>query len=215
MKSLKNYILESIKHLPNSKKGIIVFDIDDTLLVSDPSLIHIYKHPGGDKKKEIILSTAEFAKDPDSLDPAKKSWFDYRDFSDPIKIRKSIIEGTPIIRNLKILDAYVNAGYEFSFLTARQQEKVIKKAMAEFLMVRKNNVLRHIGSDFNITLSAAVNDLEKKYPGITDAEKKANVLKKICKRYDKVIFVDDDDKNINDARALNLPNLKVIKAWKD
>ena len=46
-----------------------------------------------------------------------------------------------------------------------------------------------------------------------DADKKANVLIKLCKEYDKVVFVDDDKKNVNAARNLNIKNLKVIKAW--
>ena len=29
----------------------------------------------------------------------------------------------------------------------------------------------------------------------------------------KVVFVDDDTKNIRAARGLNIDNLKVIKAW--
>ena len=47
----------------------------------------------------------------------------------------------------------------------------------------------------------------------TDAEKKANVLIKLCKEYDRVVFVDDDKKNVSAARELNIKNLKVIKAW--
>ena len=62
-------------------------------------------------------------------------------------------------------------------------------------------------------MSHAVNDSEKNYTGKTDAEKKAIVLTKLCKEYDKVVFVDDDKKNVSAARELNIKNLKVIKAW--
>ena len=58
-----------------------------------------------------------------------------------------------------------------------------------------------------------LNDEYKKYPGKTDAEKKANILIKLCKKYDRVVFVDDDKKNVSAARELNIKNLKVIKAW--
>ena len=44
-------------------------------------------------------------------------------------------------------------------------------------------------------------------------KKKGNVLKKLCKKYDRVVFVDDDQKNVNAAKGLNIDNLKVIKAW--
>ena len=58
-----------------------------------------------------------------------------------------------------------------------------------------------------------MNDETRRYPGKTDAEKKANVLIRLCKSYDRVVFVDDDKKNVSAARELNIPNLKVIKAW--
>lgn len=207
MKSLSTYILEHIKKLSN-QTGIIVFDIDDTLLKADSSEISIYKKtPNG----EIALSTDEFAKDPDA---GNSEMFDFRDFNDPIKIYQSIISGTPLIKNLKIMDAYINAGYEFCFLTARACEDVVKSALNSFLKTKKpNGVLTELGDAFNKTLSHAVNDKLAKYPGKTDAEKKANILIKLCKEYDKVVFVDDDKKNISAAKQLDLKNLTVIKAW--
>lgn len=215
MKSLKNYILESIKPLSSNKKGIVVFDIDDTLLKSDPNTIKIYKTVPGEK--EIALSTDEYAKDPDALDMNKRSWFSYRDFRDEEKVYKSIIEGTPLIKNLKIMDAYLNAGYDFSFLTARSCEDVIKNALSEFLkkISKEMGLFKQIDTQFKKTLSHAINDYTKKYKGYTDSEKKANVLKSLCKQYDAVVFVDDDMKNIRSARELNLPNLKVVKAWEN
>ena len=160
------------------------------------------------------MTTEEFAKDPDAGDPSKKSWFDYREFNDPVKVYNSIISGTPLIKNLRIMDDYIEAGYEFCFLTARSCEETIKKALDDFLKTRKTNgALQELGDIFNKTLSHAINDSSKQYPGKTDAEKKANVLKKLCSKYDRVVFVDDDRKNVIAARELNLGNLKVIKAW--
>ena len=212
MKSLKEYIIERVKDLPDSVKGLIVFDIDDTLLKSNPETIGVYKKEPG--KHEKRLTTEEFAKDPDAGDPSKKSWFDYREFNDPVKVYNSIISGTPLIKNLRIMDDYIEAGYEFCFLTARSCEETIKKALDDFLKTRKTNgALQELGDIFNKTLSHAINDSSKQYPGKTDAEKKANVLKKLCSKYDRVVFVDDDRKNVIAARELNLGNLKVIKAW--
>ena len=39
MKSLTQFINEAIKQLPKSVTGIIVFDIDDTLLKVNPDII--------------------------------------------------------------------------------------------------------------------------------------------------------------------------------
>ena len=212
MKSLQSYIQEAIKQLPKHVDGIIVFDIDDTLLKVNPDVVKIYKTIPGET--EISLTTEEFAKDPDAKDPEKKKWFDLRDFRDPIKVYNSIISGTPLIKNLKIMDAYIAAGYDFCFLTARSCEEIVKKALYDFLKVRdKSGNLHKLGDEFKQTLSHAINDEYKKYPGYTDAEKKANVLRDLCKKYDKVIFVDDDTKNTQAARDLNINNLTVIKAW--
>lgn len=212
MKPLLEYILmEAPKPLPGNESGLIVFDIDDTLLKANAKDSHIYKKVDG---KEIALTTDEFAKDPDAADPEKlHKLFDYRDFGNPEKVYNSIITGTPLLRNLRILDDYVAAGYDFCFLTARQCEEVVKKAIDSFLRVRRDGILQELGDAFNKTLSHAVNDEVKKYPGKTDAEKKANILIKLCQTHDKVVFVDDDRKNVNAAINLNIPNLKVIKAW--
>ena len=220
MKSLIQYIkesllLERVKQLPASIKGLIVFDIDDTLLKVDTDVLKIYKRVPG--KPEQALTTEEFAKDPDAADPNKKSLFDFRDFQDPIKVYQSIISGTPLIKNLRIMDDYIEAGYDFCFLTARGCEETIKTALDEFLRVRNrdNNTLRKLGDTFKKTLSHAINDMTKNYPGRSDAEKKSNVLKYLCKKYDRVVFVDDDTKNVNSARNLRIPNLRVIKAWEN
>jgi len=212
MKSLQQYIFEKIKKLPDTIKGLIVFDIDDTILKVNPATMGVYKKEPG--KPEIRLTTEEFAKDPDASDETKKSWFDYRDFRDPLKVYNSIISGTPLIRNLKIMDDYIKAGYDFCFLTARGCEDTIKQALKDFLRFRdEDGALKELGESFKHTLSHAINDEIKNYTGKNDAEKKANVLIELCGQYDRVVFVDDDHKNVSAARNLNIPNLKVIKAW--
>lgn len=215
MKSLSTFLIESIRHLSSSTSGIVVFDIDDTLLRADASSIKIWKSINGDKRNEVALSTAEFAQDPDARDVSKRAWFDYREFRDENKVRDSILRGTPIINNLKIMDAYINAGYDFCFLTARGLEDVVAQTLNDFLRVRRpTGNLERLGNVFKRTLSHAVNDEARHYPGATDAEKKANVLQDLCADYDFVVFVDDDDKNVAYTKSLNLPNLTVIKAHK-
>lgn len=216
MKSLSQYIMEAIRKLSPNTTGIIVFDIDDTLLKVDSKKIAVYKRVPG-QPKEIRLSTEDFAKDPDAADPSKRSWFDYREFNDPQKIYDSIMSATPLVKNLKIMDSYIHAGYDFCFLTARSCEEVIKQALDDFLMVRNRETqqLSKLGSVFKKSLSSAINDESKHYRGQTDADKKSKVLAKLCKKYDRVVFVDDDIKNVKAARDLHLPNLSVIKAWED
>lgn len=212
MKSLNTYITEKIKVLPHGANGIVVFDIDDTLLKVNPDIIKIYKKDPV-TKKETALTTSEFAIDPDANN--HHDWFDYRDFNDPKKVYDSILSATPMLKNLKLMDAYIRAGYKFCFLTARGCEDTIKTALKEFLHYKDDNGnLRELESIFIDKYSSAINDEYKSYQGNSTAEKKANVLKELCKKFDNVIFVDDDTKNVQAARALKLDNLKVIQAWK-
>ena len=213
MKHLNQFIQEAIQHLPYGKTGIVVFDIDDTLIHTDEDDMSIGKFINGDRKNRISLSTKEFAKDPDAKE--HKEWFDFSDFQNPQKVVQSIIKGTPILKNLRILDAYLNAGYEFCFLTARGCEDAVKYAIQNVIKYRdENGVLNNIDPWFNKDVSAAINDSTKEYEGKTNAEKKSNVLREICSKFDYVVFVDDDNKNVAHAKELNLNNLTVIEACK-
>lgn len=214
MKPLKQFIKEAIQHLPYGKTGIVVFDIDNTLIQADEDVMSIGKFVDGDRKRKISLSTEEFAKDPDAKE--HKDWFDFSYFQNPQKVVQSIIKGTPLLKNLRILDAYLNAGYEFCFLTARGCEDAVKYAIQTVIKYRDDNgVLNNIAPYFNKDVSAAINDSNKEYEGRTDAEKKSNVLRELCSKFDYVVFVDDDNKNVAQAKELNLNNLTVIKAWKN
>ena len=214
MKHLNQFIQEAIQHLPYDKTGIVVFDIDDTLIQADKDVVSIGKFINGDRKNKISISTEEFAKDPDAK--SHKNWFDFSDFQNPQKVVQSIIKGTPILKNLRILDAYLNAGYEFCFLTARGCEDAVKYAIQDVIKYRdENGVLHNITPWFNKDVSAAINDSNKEYEGKTNAEKKSNVLREICSKFDYVVFVDDDNKNVAHAKELNLNNLTVIEACKN
>lgn len=214
MKHLNQFIKEAIQHLPYGKTGIVVFDIDDTLIQADKDVVSISKFINGDRKNKISISTEEFAKDPDAKD--HKNWFDFSDFQNPQKVVQSIIKGTPILKNLRILDAYLNAGYEFCFLTARGCEDAVKHAIQNVIKYRdEDGVLHNINPWFNKDVSAAINDSNKEYEGKTNAEKKSNVLREICSKFDYVVFVDDDNKNVAHAKELNLNNLTVIEACKN
>ena len=205
-------IIEEIQPLKNGKKGCVLFDLDDCLLKADGSLIGIWKEKPGEQP--IRLSTEQYAKDPDAA--THKDWFSYKEFRDPEKVYASIVGGTPLLRQLRLLDAHVKANYDIAFLTARGLQDVVDKALKVFLKYRdKDGNLQPIGDKLKSDISAAVNDEFKAYPGATDPEKKANIIKKVCQSYDKVKFVDDDLKNVQAAKALKIPNLQVILARKD
>ena len=85
MKDLVTYINEAIKKLERNVKGIIVFDIDDTLLQADDKIIKIYKRKPGED--EVTLTTSEFANDPDAEDFLNTSTIE---FTNNLKGRKML-----------------------------------------------------------------------------------------------------------------------------
>lgn len=193
--------------------GCVLLDIDDCLLQADSSSIGIWKNKPGEKP--VRLSSEQYAKDPDAA--THKEWFDYKEFRDPEKVYNSIVNGTPLLRQLRLVDQHVKAGYHLAFLTARGLQDVVDKALRAFLKYRDaNGNLVPVDKKLKSDISAAVNDMKwvEAYPGAGDPEKKAMVIKSICQKYAKVKFVDDDLKNIEAARALKLPNLQVIQASK-
>ena len=203
-------IVEAIHEPPAGKKGCLVLDIDDTLLRADTSKIGIWKEKPGEAPKR--LSSDEFAKDPDAT---HEEWFSYREFRDPEKVYNSIVSGTPILKNLKLMDAHVRANWDVAFLTARGLQDVVDKALRAFLMTRtKDGKLVPIGDKLKKELSAGVNDASWDGIAAKTPERKAMVLKDICSKYDYVKFVDDDVKNIEFVKSLKLPNLQVITAQK-
>lgn len=205
-------IVEEIKPLKGGKKGCILFDIDDCLLQADSRAIGVWKEKPGEQP--LRITTEQFAKDPDAA--IHKDWFSIREFRDPEKVYNSIVNGTPLLRQMRLLDAHVKANYDVAFLTARGLQDVVDAALRAFLKVKEpNGKFSPIGDRLKSEISAAVNDEIKAYPGANDPEKKGAVIKNICQHYDKVKFVDDDTKNINFARGLKLPNLQVIQASKE
>lgn len=193
---------------------LLVLDVDDTIVKTNADMIGVWKrYPDGTEKR---LSTSEFAEDPDSIDGGKSSnvIFDYREFGDEEKVTNSINNGTPLIKNLRILDRCIKDGYEVAFLTARADEDMVYRVLSNYL---KTSVAgEFLPVRLNRKYCFAIND--PKYAGKlgnTDAEKKARVLRYLCREADVVKFVDDDLKNIRNAQSLNLPNLRVITAWKE
>ena len=186
--------------LPENKTGILLLDIDDTLLKSDSSLLKIYRKLPTDKQ-EVPLTSEEYAKE--HVTSETKKYYDYRDFRDPKKVYASIANGAPLLNNLKVVDAFYNGGYDLGILTARGCADAVRRAIRTFLKVRDEK-----GNLVSVRIPAAnvhcVNDDDYPYPGTTDFEKKQNVLRKYAKEYnyDYVYFIDDDAKNINALKAL-------------
>jgi len=205
-------------------KGLFVADLDDTLFRAHPDVTRIHKFVDGKLK---ILSTDDYAKDPDQKNPEAQFverddlienegiYFSFEEFNDEESVKKGFKEGTPLIKNLKTMDAYLNKGYDFAFLTARGHEKVLISVLEDILKYTTfDGKLKSLGNKFNKEDSHAVGDpkYDADFEGLKVYERKAAVLKKLAKKYDRIIYVDDDINNLIAAHELNLPNLTTIKA---
>lgn len=192
------------EELSDGSSGLCVVDIDDTLIRADLRDTGIWKISNGKKTR---LSTEDFANDPDRGKPGVR--YDYKEFKDPEKVRRSILRGTPLIQNIKYIQEKVSEGYDLCFLTARSAESVVKSVIKEFFSEK----FPDLAEAFKEGLSHAVSD--EKYleviDGMTDAQKKCYFLEKVCDLYDSVIFFDDDRKNVMAAHALGLDNLRVVQ----
>jgi FMN phosphatase YigB (HAD superfamily) len=190
-------------------ENLLLLDVDDTLVKATG--IHVIKrNPDG---TETALTPEQYAKE--RVTPENQKSYDYREFRDPQKIYDSIKLGIPIIPNLKIFDEYVKRGWKIGILTARAYEDVTFQALKDWLMHRnKEGVLAEIGDKLVRSLVYAINDENKKYRGTTSFEKKANVIQGLAKRYDRIVFIDDDPKNIKAIRDLHLQNVFVKQAHK-
>jgi len=179
-------------------KSLLLLDIDKTLVV--PSNIFMYRKLPSDKQ-EVKLTPEEYARDEHAKNPDNKKYYDYREFRDADKVARSIKTGIPIIPNLKVMDDYIQRGWKIGILTARGMEDVVAKTMQEWLK-HKNRKGDLVDLDLPRRLVYAINDDNKTYPGNSDFERKANVIKKMAQKYDRIIFFDDDLKNVKAVKQM-------------
>ncbi len=194
--------------------NLILFDIDDTLLKAQG--INIYRKLPTDKG-EVALTPAEYAKE--KVTKETRQYYDFRDFRDPKKVAESIKTSLPIIPNLKIMDNYIKKGWRIGLLTARGLEDLIADSMSKWLKHKdKKDNIQDIGDKLVRELVFAMNDSNKRYEGEDVFDKKANVIKKLAQEYDRVVFYDDDVKNVEAVKEMaknnNLKNVVVRQAKK-
>lgn len=185
--------------LNESKRNkLLLLDVDDTIVKAKN--IYIYKKT---KNGEVKLTPDEYAEE----NVEDQGLYDFREFRNAEKLSQSIKTGDPIIPVLNFMDRMIGKGYDVGILTARAQEDVIRNTLQSWLMYKKRDKLRNIGNKLKAVF--AINDQIKKYEGATIFDKKANVIKNLSKQYDKIIFIDDDKKNVEAVKRLNLQNVKV------
>jgi FMN phosphatase YigB (HAD superfamily) len=192
------------------KKGIVLSDLDDTLLSSTDFGLKIGKRRKGDEEWDWLTSD-QLAKDADYGVNQDYEW-DFSDFEDYDITRQSIEKAKPIIANLKLIDIYARMGYDIAFLTARSNEDGVRDGLRTFLKVydKDNRLVPATISD----RSRAVWDprYSDVWDGLETWDRKAEVIKAASLDYRQVVFIDDDIKNVRSVKALGIPNVKVIDA---
>ncbi len=177
-------------------KKLLLLDIDDTIVSARN--IYIYKKmPNG---REMALTPEEFSKE--NVNSETNHLYDFREFRDAELVKNSIHTGEPILHVLQYMDHMITKGYKIGILTARGMEPVIRDTLQSWLMYKKRGKLRAIGAKLKEVF--AISDEIKNYDGDTSFARKANVIKSLVKKYHKIIFIDDDMKNIDAVNDLRL-----------
>jgi hypothetical protein len=194
LKTYDQWIVE--KSRPFSATSIVVFDLDDTLVITDAKI------------KVCNQATGEcFALTPEEFNDYEKHPDHYLDFDD-FKSLEIMKAGELIHYYLKILaDAY-KMKRAVGIVTARDDREMIYKWMKE-----------HVGFHIAKDLIYAVNDPVHKFTGPI-ADKKQQAFRDIINRgYTKIQFFDDDNNNLALVKDLEkeYPNidLAVYKANKN
>jgi len=171
LKTYNDFLLEKKK--PFSETSITVFDLDDTLVITDAK-IKVCNIVTGNCHELTPEEFNEYEKHPDHQ-------LDFDDFKS-LEIMKA---GQLIHYYLKILaDAY-KIKRAVGIVTARDDREMIYKWMKE-----------HVGFHITRDLIFAINDPIHNFTGSV-AEKKQQAFKEIIEKgYKKIQFFDDDNQNL-------------------
>jgi len=186
LKTYTEYLTE--KNRPFSATSISIFDLDDTIVITDAK-IKVCNIITGDCHELTPEEFNEYEKHPDDQ-------LDFDDFKS-IEIMKA---GQLIHYYLKILaDAY-KVKRAVGIVTARDDRDMIYKWMKE-----------HVGFHIAKDLIYAVSDPVHGFSG-NIAEKKQQAFREIIERgYTKIQFFDDDQANLNLVNDLKkeYPNIEL------
>lgn len=200
-------ILNEADKLGPGKKGIVVFDIDFTLL--KPEGIAVLKL---DKDGKLVKRLPPEEYDQKETQKIRNEWkaqggsYSYAEYRDAEKVKNSIIHATPFVKTLRLMDSYIRNGFEVAFLTARGMEEEVNEALKKFLMYRDDSgKLVPIGDKLKRNLVNAINDDLKRAKGVyigNDSEAKKTKLREYIDKYDIVKFIDDSPMNLKQAEDL-------------
>ena len=195
MEYLKTYEAFINEAKPYHKSKIVVFDLDDTLVISAAKI------------KVCNKSTGEcYSLTPEEFNSYEKGEHEELDF-DEFKSLEIMKAGKLIDYYLKIFKEAYKMKIAVGIVTARDDRKMIHKWLRE-----------HVGYRIDYELIFAVNDPVHKFKGNISDRKKAAFIQLIEMGYKDLQFYDDDDANLRLVKSLETEyegiNISTIKAIK-
>ena len=195
MEYIKTYEAFINEAKPYHKSKIVVFDLDDTLVISAAKI------------KVCNKSTGEcYSLTPEEFNSYEKGEHEELDF-DEFKSLEIMKAGKLIDYYLKIFKEAYKMKIAVGIVTARDDRKMIHKWLRE-----------HVGYRIDYELIFAVNDPIHKFKGNVSDRKKAAFIQLIEMGYKDLQFYDDDDANLRLVKSLETEyegiNISTIKAIK-
>jgi hypothetical protein len=168
----------------NTSTQIVMFDLDDTLVVTDAK-IKVVSSKSGKVLKE--LTPAEF----NSYEAKPTHVLSFEDFDNPEILRQG-----KIIHNIfRQLKKFYEKNIPIAIVTARSDSNMVRN-----FFLRK-------GIDIHPDLCIAVNDPKYKYKGRVEERKQEAMIEIISNGFNYVVFFDDHSKNLEEAKKIE----KILK----
>lgn len=173
-------------------RKVFVTDIDETLIYNTTQAT-VHKPTGA------RYTAPEFARIPDRYERIQEWDFTKEWESEDLNVA-SILHDDGIHKNIELVKQMHEAGYVILYLTSRGGGNIsIEKAISEALSTRLGFAIAGF----------ALGDYGK-YGKDKLPIKKRRVLEDLVNEYDEVIFMDDEDKNLEQAR--DVPGVRVLDA---
>ena len=188
---IANYKINEVLIKGKKSVTLAVFDLDDTLIISDAKIKVLDKKTSKELKS---LTPAQF----NFFKPNRKVQLSFDEFEDYEILKKSTI----ITEIMEKLLAFYASGVHVSIVTARSNTQMIRKFFLEN------------GIDIHPDLVIAVNDPKFGFKG-SIAEKKKEALHRLVEQgYYDFIFFDDNDENLMLAKEIEKEKDVKVKTVK-
>ena len=174
MRLIENTVIKG-----NSSKSIVMFDLDDTLVITDAK-IKVVDSKTGDIIK--ALTPAEF----NTFEKKPKHVLSFEDFEDP----RILAQGKMIYSIFRQLKKFYSKQIPVAIVTARSNSEMVRN----FFLTK--------GIDIHPDLCIAVNDPQYPYTGSIEDRKQQAMLEIIDKGFQFVVFFDDHAGNLREAKKI-------------